>query len=50
MRGRIYSRGERKLEKMGKDRKETDFVKNEDLTPFVDGSAKALLITDINAH
>jgi hypothetical protein len=34
MKGRMYSRGEKKLEKNGKDRKETDIVKNEDLTPF----------------
>jgi hypothetical protein len=33
MKGRVYSRGEKKLEKNGKDRKETDIVKNED--PFV---------------
>jgi hypothetical protein len=34
MKGRMYSRGEKKLEKNGKDRKEADIVKNEDLTPF----------------
>ncbi len=34
MKGRMYSRGQKKLEKNGKDRKETNIVKNEDLTPL----------------
>jgi hypothetical protein len=40
MKGRMYSRGQKKLEKNGKDRKETNIVKNEDLTPlFVMGDS-----------
>jgi hypothetical protein len=30
----MYSRGEKELEKNRKDRKETQFVKNEDLSPL----------------
>jgi len=35
MNERMYSRGEKKLEKNRKDRKQTEFVKNEE--PFVSG-------------
>jgi len=37
----MYSRGEKKLEKNRKDRKETEFVKNED--PFVSGQPNKAL-------